>query len=110
MNQDKKSKIKRSIESSPIRQEDGKWTVHFAENGKPIGVVHVFNGWTESGWDDAISEDVQIECERHAVRQFEAVMVERVRQMFVAEVPPGVHVGIIPVRLNPNEDLPPTRR
>ena len=91
---------RRHIDSSPIRQEGDKWVVHFNENDQSIGTVHVFRGYTMSGWDDAadIPEKLRIQCETHAVDQFHAAMAERVRQMLLAQMPPGSFVGVIPIR------------
>ncbi len=47
----------------------GKWIVEFAENGKVIGEVHIYDGYTMSGWDDEadVTDDFQRQCEDHAV-------------------------------------------
>src|SRR5258707_4298306 len=89
----------RKIESSPICEEEGKWVVHFAENGKCIGTVQVFNGYTKSGWDDDanVTEELQSQCEDHAVKQYKAVMVERLRRTLLAQMNPGSSVTIIPI-------------
>ena len=94
----KKQQVVRQIESSPIRQEDGNWVVHFAENGEHIGIVQVFDGYTKSGWsDDAnITDDVRFRCEDHAVEQYKAVMVERVCQMLLSQMSTGSSVVVIP--------------
>jgi hypothetical protein len=58
----------------------------------------VFPGYTKSGWADDITEDIQIECEKHAVEQYEAVMLERFRQTLLAGMSPGSQVVVIPIR------------
>lgn len=90
--------IKRNFEATPIRQDDGNWVVDFFDGDKHIGTVHVFPGYTKSGWADDITEDIQMECEKHAVEQYEAVMVERFRQTLLAEMSPGSQVLVIPIR------------
>jgi hypothetical protein len=78
--------------------EAGKWVVHFAEDGKLVGTVEVYNGYTKSGWDKSIPEDLQMQCEDHAVEQYMPMMVERVRQKVQTQLPPGWNVGVIPIK------------
>ena len=89
----------RKIDSSKISEEEGKWVVHFAENGRCIGTVQVFNGYTKSGWanDANATTEFQHRCEDHAVEQYKAVMVERVRMM-LEQMSPGPVVGVIPIK------------
>ena len=89
----------RKMESSPIRGEDGKWVVHFAEDGKHIGTVQVFDGYTMSGWDDDanVTDELRFQCEDHAVEQYKAMMLERIRQMLLTEMSPESSVVIIPI-------------
>jgi hypothetical protein len=89
----------RKIDSSKISEEEGKWVVHFAENGRCIGTVQVFNGYTKSGWDQNadVTDEVRFRCEDHAVEQYKAVMVERVRMM-LEQMSPGPVVGVIPIK------------
>ena len=85
------------IEATPICKEDGAWVVHFAGNGKHIGSVKVFNCYTKSGWDEGISEDIQIDCEAHAVQQYQAVMAERFRLTLLEQMTPGSQVVVVPI-------------
>jgi hypothetical protein len=98
----------RNIESSMICEEEGKWVVQFFENGKSIGTVHVFNGYTKSGWDQNadVTDEVRFRCEDHAVEQYKAVMVERVRMM-LEQMSPGSIVGVIPIEKEPSTVLSP---
>lgn len=93
----------RKIEASPICEEDGQLIVYFTENGKSIGMVEVYDGCTGSGWDESptadITEEIQIHCEQYAVSQFEAMMLERVSQTILAQMPPGSTVDVLPVRV-----------
>jgi hypothetical protein len=82
------SKTRRNFEAMPIRPDDGNWVVFF-HGDEHIGSVQVFPGYTKSGWADDITEDIQIECEKHAVEQYEAVMVERFRQTLLASIRKG---------------------
>jgi hypothetical protein len=59
--------------------------------------VQVFNGYTKSGWDEGISEDIQIDCEAHAVQQYQAVMAERFRLMLLEQMTPGYEAVVVPV-------------
>jgi hypothetical protein len=95
----KQKQAVRKIESSPIREEGGKWVVYFAENGECIGMVHVFDGYTKSGWDDEanVTDDVRFRCEDHAVELYKAMMLERIREVLLDGMSRGSCLGIIPI-------------
>ena len=62
-----------------------------------IGSVQVFNCYTKSGWDEGITEDIRIDCEAHAVQQYQALMAERFSPVLLERMTPGSEVAVVPI-------------